>query len=228
MKNKLTLLLDSSSVPLTCAISDGKKLFRASRQGIKQENYLFPLLKNLLKKFKAQLTDIDSCLFVKGPGRFTGIRIAVTLASMLKEFAGVKVASLSVFDILKYQVKNSAEYKKEYGDIMIILPAFRQEYFLSFKGKDIWTTEEEISTLLKKQKTPVFICGWASERQNLSKVFTCKKAIFASSKLNKISFEAMATLAPKYCGKQKLEEVFTPLYLKPARFELTAVKKAAK
>ena len=79
MKN-LTLLLDSSSVPLTCAITDGKKLYRASKAGIKQENYLFPLIKTLLKKFKAELKDIDSCLFVKGPGRFTGIRIGITLS----------------------------------------------------------------------------------------------------------------------------------------------------
>ncbi len=227
MKN-LTLLLDSSSVPLTCAITDGKKLYRASKQGIKQENYLFPLLKNLLKKFKAELKDIDSCLFVKGPGRFTGIRIGITLASMLKEFAGVKVASLSVFDILKYQAQNSPEYKKEYGDIMVILPAFRKEYFLSYKGKEIWTTEEEICALLKKQKEPLFVCGWGAEGQSLSKIFTCKKATFAPGKLNKISFETMAELAPKYCGKQKLTEVFTPLYLKPARFELTALQKGLK
>lgn len=227
MKN-LTLLLDSSSVPLTCAITDGKKLFRASRKGIKQENYLFPLIKTLLKKFNAQLKDINSCLFVKGPGRFTGIRIGITLASMLKEFACVKVASLSVFDILKYQVQNSKEYKKDFGDIMIILPAFRQEYFLSFKDKEIWTNEEEIKALLKKQKEPLFICGWGSERQNLNNIFSCKKAIFASEKLNKISFEAMSALAPKYCGKQILEQVFTPLYLKPARFEMTAAKQGVK
>lgn len=227
MKN-LTLLLDSSSVPLSCAITDGNKLCRASRQGIKQENYLFPLLKNLLKKFKAELKDIDSCLFVKGPGRFTGIRIGITLASMLKEFAGVKVASLSVFDILKYQAQNSVEYKKEYGDIMVILPAFRKEYFLSFKDKEIWTTEEEICALLKKQKTPLFICGWGAENKKLEEIFTCKKAVFAPAKLNKISFEAMANLAPKYCGKQNLTDVFTPLYLKPARFELTALEKGLK
>lgn len=227
MKN-LTLLLDSSGVPLTCALTDGKKLYRASRSGIKQENYLFPLLKNLLKKFKAELKDIDSCLFVKGPGRFTGIRIGITLASMLKEFAGVKVASLSVFDILKYQVQNSVDYKKEYGDIMIILPAFRREYFLSFKGKEIWTTEDEIIALLKKQKSPVFICGRAAEGQSLDKIFTSKKATFAPEKLNKISFQAMAELAPKFCAKQPLSQVFTPLYLKPARFELTQVNKAKK
>lgn len=228
MKNKLTLLLDSSSVPLSCALTDGKKLYRASRQGIKQENYLFPLLKNLLKKFNAELKDIDACLFVKGPGRFTGIRIGITLASMLKEFAGTKVASLSVFDILKYQAQNSPDYKKAYGDIMIILPAFRQEYFLSFKDRELWTNEDEIKALLKKQKEPIFICGWGAERQSLDKIFTSKKAIFASKKLNKISFETMAELAPKYCGKQNLEQVFTPLYLKPARFEMTAVNKGSK
>ena len=225
---KLTLLLDSSSVPLTCALTDGKKLYRASRQGIKQENYLFPLLKNLLKKFKADLKDINNCLFVKGPGRFTGIRIGITLASMLKEFAGVEVASLSVFDILNYQAKNSAEYKKTFGSIMIILPAFRQEYFLSFKGKEIWTGEEEVKALLKQQKAPLFICGWGAEGQDLSKIFSCKKAIFAPSKLNKISFEAMAALAQKYCAKQTPKEVFTPLYLKPARFEMSALKQGAK
>lgn len=225
---KLTLLLDSSSVPLGCALTDGKKLFRASRSGIKQENYLFPMIKNLLKKFKAQLKDIDSCLFVKGPGRFTGIRIGITLASMLKEFAGVKIASLSVFDILKYQAQNSTQYKKEYGEIMIILPAFRQEYFLSFKGKEIWTTEEEISSLLKKQKEPLFICGWGAENKKPEEIFTCKKAVFAPAKLNKISFETMAELAQKYCGRQNIEQVLTPLYLKPARFELTALEKGIK
>lgn len=227
MKN-LTLLLDSSSVPLACAITDGKKLYRASRLGIKQENYLFSLIKNLLKKFNAQLSDIDSCLFVKGPGRFTGIRIGITLASMLKEFADVKIASLSVFDILKYQVQNAKEYKKDYGDIMVILPAFRQEYFLSFKGKEIWTTDEEISALLKKQKEPLFICGWGADGKKLKEIFTYKKATFAPGKLNKISFEIMAELAQKYCGKQKLEQVLTPLYLKPARFELTALEKGIK
>ena len=61
------------------------------------------------------------------------------------------------------------------------------------------------------------MAGWAGGKEPLKKYFSAK---YSYSKTNFLTPEILLEAAKKYLGKQTKEEVLTPLYLKPARFEL--------
>ena len=222
--NNLTLMLDSSSAPLLAVLVSDGKIYSATKDGIKQEELLFPLLNKLYKKAGKNFKDTKNFFFIKGPGRFTGIRIGVTLASMLAEINGTNIASADIFNVLGPAVSEGADFKKwqaqnPKGKAVIILPAFREEYFACFIGSNTpkWLNIEDLNKELSAQKAPLFLAGWAGAKEPLKKYFGKN---YAYSKTNFLTPEILLAAAKKYLGKQSKEDVLTPLYLKPARFEL--------
>ena len=224
-KNKeIILCMDSSSSPLTLALSAGGKVYCARRAGIKQEDLLFPSLKKLLAEAGCKLKDVKKFFFIKGPGRFTGIRISITLASVLREINGAQIASAGVFDVLMNAAQNSRGFKiwasaNPRGAAVVITHAFRDEYFAQiFDGaqKPLWAQKEDLLALLNKQKKPLFIIGQSKEGENLKNIFPSGKFTFAPPKLNKITARAMLDFKP---AAQTVSQTLEPLYLKPARFE---------
>lgn len=220
----LTLMLDSSSTPLLAVLYCDGKIYSASKDGIKQEELLFPLLKKLYKKAGKKFKDTKNFFFIKGPGRFTGIRIGVTLASVLAEINGTNIASADIFNVLGPAVSESEDFKNwktknPKGKAVIILPAFREEYFASFIGenKPKWLNIEDLNKELAAQNVPLFLAGWAGTKEPLKKYFGKN---YSYAKTNFLTPEILLCAAQKYLGKQSKEEVLTPLYLKPARFEL--------
>ena len=223
-KNDLTLMLDSSSAPLLAVLFCDGKIYSATKDGIKQEELLFPLLNRLYKKAGKKFKDTKNFFFIKGPGRFTGIRIGVTLASVLAEINGTNIAGADIFNVLGPAVLESADFKKwqaknPEGKAVIILPAFREEYFVSFVGKNNpkWLNIEDLNKELCAPKVPLFLAGWSSAKESLKKYFGKN---YTYSKVNFLTPEILVAAAKKYLGTQSKEEVLTPLYLKPARFEL--------
>ncbi len=224
INNDLTLMLDSSSTPLLAVLFSEGKIYSAAKDGIKQEELLFPLLNRLYKKAGKQFKDTKNFFFIKGPGRFTGIRIGVTLASMLAEINGTNIASADIFNVLAPAILESADFKKWQaknlkGKAVIILPAFREEYFVCFVGSNVptWLSIEDLNKELLAQKVPLFLAGWAGAKEPLKKYFGKN---YTYSKTNFLTPEILLAAAKKYLGTQTKEEVLTPLYLKPARFEL--------
>ena len=96
---------------------------------------LFPAVNSALEAAGAELQDIERIFIVRGPGRFTGIRISLTFASMLKYLNKTEVRGATLFEVLRRQVETSkkfAAWKKENpsGALAVVLHAFREEYFL--------------------------------------------------------------------------------------------------
>lgn len=226
-REEIILALDSTSSPLHIALWRGGKAYRAHKAGIKQEELLFPALNRLFAKAGVKLKDITHFFYVKGPGRFTGIRIGITLASVLSEINGVKSSSADLFEILKTQAEKSREYKKWLaanadGALCIIIHAFRDEYFYCFCDDGSlpkWSSWEELQSALCVCGRPIFVCGWDKDGSSLEGKLP-KGCVYAGGKLNAVNAETMFSLCRELAGRQSLEEVLKPLYLKPARFEL--------
>ncbi len=226
-REDVVLALDSTSSPLYMVLKKGDKTYTGRRSGIKQEELLFPSLNKLFAKAGVKLKDITKFFYVKGPGRFTGIRIGITLASVLSEINGVQSSSSDLFEILKYQAENSSTYKKWFkanpsGKLCIIIHAFREEYFSLFvdgENKPQWSSWEELEAKLLNSSFPLFVCGWDKERGSLEGRLP-SNCHLAPKTLCSLSAKAMIALCLDKSGKQSLEDTLQPLYLKPARFEL--------
>ena len=225
MRKQITLAMDSSGQTLLVGTRIGEKIYTLRQTGIKQEQFFLPLLERVLAKTGANINDIGKVFFVRGPGRFTGIRISLTFASMMQSLNGSKVGSATSFEILYEQVQNSLHFVKwkeenKQGVVAVVLHAFREEYFLQYFDEEKvgpqWLSKGELLQKLAAYKRPLYITGTDKDNTALVNLLGDKYHL-APLADGRVRIETLLAMAenPIY-EKNALE----PLYLKPARFEL--------
>lgn len=220
----VTLGIDTSGSPLLLTAAKQGKTAVRRRSGIKQERLLFPALQRALEAVGGTLQEVKKIVLVRGPGRFTGIRIALTFASMLKYLNQAEVYGATVFEILKYQVEQSRSFqvwKKSHpqGACAVVQHAFRREYFLQIfddkKEPPKWLSLEELQAQLASYPFPLFLAGTGAQRAPLA---TIVNGPFAWAKAADCVVRPETLLAFSNQGIFK-QQALEPLYLKPARFE---------
>ena len=132
MAKEIILGVCSTGSRLKLAVFDGKNFYCAQRRVFNQEKPLFPMINKLLKG--AGLGAVKIFCAVRGPGRFTGIRIGLTLGKVLEALAGVKIYSATLFEIMALQAFESAAFKSwselcRKPRIAVLMRAFKDEYF---------------------------------------------------------------------------------------------------
>lgn len=227
MAKQVTLALDSSGPTLLAAVQDGAKTYSFHRTGIKQEKFVLPLVERTLAKVGVALPDVSQICLVRGPGRFTGIRISLTLASMLKELNGAAVFGATLFEILHQQVEQSLAFQKwlginPSGAVAVVLHAFREEYFLQIFDREAsapqWLSITQLQEQLAAYPHPLYIAGTDKEGASLVHLLADRYQLapFADCKVRPQTLLSLAKNS--IYAKEALE----PLYLKPARFELNS------
>ncbi|MBU2529435.1 MAG: tRNA (adenosine(37)-N6)-threonylcarbamoyltransferase complex dimerization subunit type 1 TsaB, partial [Elusimicrobia bacterium] len=136
-KNKKIIIgLSTAGSRIKVALKHGADKFKAkSIKEPNQEKVFLKIIEKFLSFEKAEFKDLDSLCIVKGPGRFTGIRISLTFAAMLKVLVGLKVFTITGFEILAFQASVNLRFKKwlvtaKNPKIAVIIHAFKKEYFL--------------------------------------------------------------------------------------------------
>ncbi len=221
----LVIGLDTSTSPFLAAVSRGGKGYSSRRKGVYQERLLFPVLKRLLGKAGCGLEQTGKVVIVRGPGRFTGIRMSLTFASMLKYLSGAKVYGVTVFEAVREQVLSSRKFKSwkkanPSGVLAVVLHAFREEYFLQcFTDKaqePAWLSREELLERLASRREPLFLAGTDKDRAPLD-ALTGGRWPLADFKDCVVRADTLTAMADRAEFESNALE---PLYLKPARFEL--------
>lgn len=229
MQSGVSMVLDTSHSPLLIAVEKNGQVFSARRKGIKQEKLLFPVLKQLLAKAGVSLPDISRIFIIRGPGRFTGIRIALTFASMLRMLSGCDVKGATIFEVIHRQVQALRAYKtwqeqNPSGVIAVVLHAFREEYFLQIfdtaKSAPKWLSREELLAQLAAYPYPLFIAGTDKEFTPLTDLLANHYTL-APYKVCRVQAQTLFKLAQE---NKWSKDALEPLYLKPARFELEVPK----
>ena len=224
-----TLVMDTSASPLLLALEKEGRIYAGHRKGIKQEKVLFPLLRQLLAKAQADLPEISHIFIVRGPGRFTGIRIALTFASMMQRLNHTVVRGATLFEILRAQVTASHTFKRwrkdnPTGALAVILHAFREEYFLQiFDDKQAgpqWLGREELLAQLSAYPVPLFVAGTDKGFTTLNELLGTAYKL-AAFKDCCVQAKTLVALAQDSTWETNALE---PLYLKPARFELERLR----
>lgn len=93
----LRLLMDTSNQYLMVSLyEDGKCLETIQELGSKrQSENAIPYLEKLLKKYHKELLNIDEMIITKGPGSYTGERVAMTIAKTLSVIAPIRIKAIS-------------------------------------------------------------------------------------------------------------------------------------
>lgn len=229
MQSAVTLVLDTSASPLVLAVEKDGRVFTARKKGIKQERLLFPLLHKVLAKAHAQLKDVKQIFIIRGPGRFTGIRIALTFASMMQYLNKAQIKGATVFEVVAHQVRarrNFQTWQKQNptGVLAVVLHAFREEYFLQFFDKQNagpqWLSREELLEKLSAYPAALYVAGTDKEFAPLSGLLG-KKYTLADAKDGRVRPQTLLALSRE---EKFTQQALEPLYLKPARFELIKPK----
>lgn len=226
MAEKVKLGLCTSGSRLKIAVAAGGKVFQAQKKIFNQEQALFGLAKRELAKAGADLGTVGTVCAVRGPGRFTGIRISLTLAGALKAMAGAEVYTATLFEILALQAASNKDFRKTgLGRIAVLLHAFKDEYFCQFfkaaagrkfpqpEGEPLWLKSEELKSLLAAE-TGYYAIGDSEE----------DPAVYGLLPEGRPGApKAISKVIPGYIIKAALalkNKTLKPLYLKPAKYEL--------
>lgn len=99
----ITLLLDSSFRDLAVGVAkDGKLVDFISYEAWQRQSELFiPELDSLLKRNNLGRSDISDIMVAIGPGSYTGVRIAITIAKVISFSLGIPLFAVSSLQIMK-------------------------------------------------------------------------------------------------------------------------------
>lgn len=98
------IALEASSENCSVAVLDGANCYtRLSDKPRSHASVLLPMLDDLLTESGISLASVDAIALTHGPGSFTGIRIAMSVAQGLAYGAGLSVVPVSTLELLVYQ-----------------------------------------------------------------------------------------------------------------------------
>ena len=191
---------------------------------------LLSIIDNLLKLTKISLNDLTAITVTKGPGSFTGLRIASSVAKALAFSNQLPLLSCSTLEALACNI-NYSSYK-----ICPILDAKRNEVYTALfesKGSDLpkRLTEDiatKLSDFLKNiNEDTIFLGDNISDLQKEIISILGKKAHFVSRDKNQISAINVAYIGLKKLKKGDIEDLveFAPIYLRKSDAEITFKKK---
>ena len=98
-----TVLLDSSNTNLSVGLArDNLLLENISYEAWQQQSeYMIPELNKLLEKYSVKKEEISAVMVAKGPGSYTGVRIAITIAKTMAVALGCKLYAVSSLRVHK-------------------------------------------------------------------------------------------------------------------------------
>lgn len=92
-----TVIMDTSNAYLVIALyEDGRCIDKYQEDGNKkQSEYAITYLNQMLKKNSYDILDFDEMIITIGPGSYTGVRVALTIAKTLAAISKVKIKAVS-------------------------------------------------------------------------------------------------------------------------------------
>ena len=105
----ITILLDSSNTNLSVGIAKDNLLLEyiSYEAWQRQSEYMIVELNKLLEKHNIQKEDIKEVIVAKGPGSYTGVRIAITIAKTIAVALDAKLYAVSSLRVQKDGVRPS-------------------------------------------------------------------------------------------------------------------------
>jgi len=132
--DELALAVETSGPTGSVAVGTGDKIIdETAFSGLMTHStQLFPAAGALLKRIDRHITDLAHIYIAAGPGSFTGLRIAVTMAKMMAFANGTKIVAADTMDVLTV---NASEYisdkKIKISRLATILDAKRKQFYVS-------------------------------------------------------------------------------------------------
>jgi tRNA threonylcarbamoyladenosine biosynthesis protein TsaB len=154
--NPLVLAVETSSRIGSVALAQGNKILAetAFSAPLRHSAEIFPAISDILKRFNRKPREIQRIFISVGPGSFTGLRIAVTLAKTMSLANAAKIIAVDTLDII---AANADDYikdktpKTEHPErIATILDAKRGQFFIAAYQRNSQSTKKSENSSWEK------------------------------------------------------------------------------
>ncbi len=132
----LILAIDTSGRSGSVAIATGSKLLAqaAFSQPMRHSAEIFPAIRRLLNDLGTSPKEIEHVYISAGPGSFTGLRIAVTIAKIIYLANTAKIVAVDTLDVIAanvndFQTDEANDTKPD--NIATVLDAKRGQFFIA-------------------------------------------------------------------------------------------------
>lgn len=143
------LAIDTSTDLATVALSVRGALYTDEQEGIRQHTQcVLPMIERAMASMGISFTQLDAIVFGRGPGSFTGLRIACSVAKGLAyahDLPLFPVSSLAAIAEGIYQLDDDAALKS--GVLAVIDARMQQLYWAYFSGQSFDVAEQVSSPL---------------------------------------------------------------------------------
>jgi len=142
--NPLILAVETSGRLGSVAIAVGRQILAETvfSGPMRHSSEIFPAICSLLKRFGKNPKQIEHIYISVGPGSFTGLRIAVSIAKIMHLANNVKIEAVDTLDVI---AANADDYirqeKTEVEHIAVILDAKRGQFYTAgykFTSEGTW------------------------------------------------------------------------------------------
>ncbi|RHW51814.1 tRNA (adenosine(37)-N6)-threonylcarbamoyltransferase complex dimerization subunit type 1 TsaB [Bombilactobacillus bombi] len=218
------LAIDTSNAPLIVAAAQNKQILAQTNDTNQKAHStnLMPAIDQVTKKAGWQPQDIDRVVVAQGPGSFTGVRIAVTVAKMLAWTLDKELVGVSSLAALARNVHDTTG---------LIVPLFDARHQNVFAGVYQNNQEQLVSQLidqhialesllsyLQKQTQPIYFLGTGA--QNYHELITATLGSQAII-LNEVAPQASSLVELGLNQQPVLDlDAFSPTYLRQTQAEM--------
>jgi len=156
MKDQPVILaVETSSRKGSVAIAIGEKMLaeKVFSTPLRHSAEIFPAIRDLIDRFDLKPGQIQHVYISGGPGSFTGLRIATTIAKIMQLAHDVKIVSVETLDVVASNVINLI-----------------QEKTLSVSNhKQPATSAEKVAAILDAKRGQFFIAGYEPDKNRQQK-----------------------------------------------------------
>lgn len=130
----LILAVETSGRMGSVAIATGRHLLAETDFSgpMRHSSEVFPAICSLLSRFDRKPKDIEHFYISVGPGSFTGLRIAVSMAKIMHLASTVKIVKVDTFDVIASNIDDYIGQKKTgIEQIAVVLDAKRGQFYIA-------------------------------------------------------------------------------------------------
>ncbi|MHC4111130.1 MAG: tRNA (adenosine(37)-N6)-threonylcarbamoyltransferase complex dimerization subunit type 1 TsaB [Planctomycetota bacterium] len=130
----LILAVETSGRLGSVAIAVGRRMLTETPFSgpMRHSSEVFPAICSLLNRFKRKPKDIEHFYISVGPGSFTGLRIAVSMAKIMHLVNKAKIVAVDTFDVIASNIDNyMGQENTPVEEIAVILDAKRSQFYIA-------------------------------------------------------------------------------------------------
>lgn len=161
------LAIDTSTDVASVAISLGTSLYSLEQRGVRQHaQHLLPMIQTLLQEHGLEWSALQGIVFDAGPGSFTGLRIACSIAKALAYAHHLPVFGISSIQAIAFQAR--AHVSQPDVGILACGDARMQELYWAYYPPEAPLTEiairvDPVAVIKILDTHPIVLAGWGLE-----------------------------------------------------------------